>query len=327
MKEKKLTYSIAFSIISLFAVIIFNFFLPRLMPGDPLGFLMGGDDSALSREDYAYYYHEMGLDKPLIEQFSDYLANLFTGRLGYSYVQGRDVGEVIAEKIPRTLQVALPAWLITAILALILGMKAGSKRGGALDSSLTVGMVITDTVPTFLMAMLVLIVFSYEADLFPLGSLNSVAAPNGGIIFFFDRLWHLTLPVFTLVVVSLPKKYLLMRNLTAQSMREKYVLYAEARGVGKNRLLFFHVFPNICQPFIAMLGSSLGKTISGSVIVELIFSIDGMGMLVNDAVASLDYPTLAASLFVITVCIIFSQLISDILCYYVTPKREAEYEK
>lgn len=321
MTKKKLTYSVIFSVISLIAIIVFNFFLPRLMPGDPLGFLMGGDDAALSAEEYAYYFHQMGLDKPVIVQFFNYLGELFSGKLGYSYVQGRDVSAVIFEKIPRTLQIAIPAWIITAVLALVFGMNAGYKKGRALDSSITLTMVIIDTVPTFLMAMLIIIIFSYEANLFPLGSLNSINPPENGFLFFMDRLWHLTLPILTIVIVSLPKKYILMRNLTAQTVNEKYVLYARARGVSHGSLLYRHVFPNIGQPFISMLGTSFGRTVSGSVIVELIFSIDGMGMLVNNAISALDFPMLRAALLIISAFIIISQLISDIICYLITPKQ------
>lgn len=94
MSAKKLARSIIFSAVALAAIVIVNFFLPRLMPGDPLAFLIGADDSAISAEEYDEYYSEMGLDKPLSEQFADYLGNLFQGRLGYSFHHGRDVGEI-----------------------------------------------------------------------------------------------------------------------------------------------------------------------------------------------------------------------------------------
>lgn len=322
--KKKLTRSIIFSLVALVAVFVVNFFLPRLMPGDPLAFLIGADDSAISAEEYEEYYIAMGLDKPLGEQFADYVNDIFHGRLGYSYHYGRDVGEVLNEKIPRTLQIAFPAWIISALIALTLGLFAGYRRHGLLDGAASGAMVLLDAVPTFLMAMLLLILFSYTLGWLPFGSLNSAVVPSDPVLAFADRLKHLVLPVLTIVLVSAPKKYVMMRNVTARAMDEKYIVYARARGLSVGRVLFRHVFPNVGQPFISMLGTSFGKILSGSIVVEMIFSIDGMGALVNRAITDMDYPMLQAALMIIAVAVIFSNLIADMICLLLDPKRKRE---
>jgi len=292
------------------------------MPGDPLGHLIGADENTtISKEQYDEYYVRLGLDKSMGEQFLDYVDDVFHGRLGYSIHYGRDVGDVIGEKIPRTLQIALPAWIISALLAFWLGTLAGYKRHKPFDGIMTGAMVTADTVPTFLMAMVLLIVFAYELKLLPLGSLNSPIIPDNPLGAFADRLQHLILPVATIVLASTPKKYIMMRNVTAKAVDEKYIVYARARGLSQSAVLCRHVFPNVGQPFISMLGTSFGKILSGSIVVEMIFSIDGMGMLVNRAIGDMDYPMLQASLMIIAFSVVISNLIADIICLLIDPKQ------
>lgn len=324
MSAKKLARSIIFSAVALAAIVIVNFFLPRLMPGDPLAFLIGADDSAISAEEYDEYYSEMGLDKPLSEQFADYLGNLFQGRLGYSFHHGRDVGEILGDKLSRTLQIAFPAWIISAIIALLLGMLAGYKRHKIFDGITSSAMVVLDTVPTFLMAMLLLIIFAYGLGWFPFGALNSTVVPANAFLAFLDRLKHLVLPILAIVLASTPKKYLLMRNVTAKAVNEKYIVYARAKGLSTTTVLFRHIFPNVGQPFISMLGTSFGKILAGSIVVEAIFSIDGMGLLVSRAINDLDYPMLQGALLVISAAVIASNLFSDIICMLIGGRRGEE---
>lgn len=327
MSRKKLINSFIFSIVCLAAIFVVNFFLPRLMPGDPLTFLMGADESEFTQEDYDYYYHEMGLDKPLSEQFADYVKGLFKGKLGYSYHYGKDVGEVISQKIPRTLQIAFPAWIISVAIAYLLGTHAGYKRRGLADGIVTGGMVLIDTAPTFLVAILLLIVFAFEFKVLPLGSLNSVIVPSEPLHAFADRIKHLVLPVLTMVLVSTPKKYLLVRNAASQAMDEKYIVYARAKGVKPISIKTRHMFCNIGQPFISMAGTSFGQILAGSVVVEMIFSIDGMGMLTNRAITEMDYPMLQATLFIVASSVIVAHLITDMICIAITPRAKGELSK
>lgn len=190
-----------FSIVALVGIFVINFFLPRLMPGDPLANLVGADDKTITQEEYDALYHEMGLDLPLGKQFANYVADLFNGEWGYSYHQGKDVAGVILEKIPRTLQVTLPAWLLSALLACWLGLVAGNNKSRLTDVGITSGMMLVDAVPTFLLAILLLILFAFEWKILPSGGLNSPFAQNS----FPDRLLHLVLPVLTLTLVSTPK--------------------------------------------------------------------------------------------------------------------------
>ncbi len=314
---KKIGKSLIFSIIALVAIFVVNFFLPRLMPGDPLANLVGADEKAITQQEYDALYHEMGLDLPLGKQFANYVSDLFKGEWGYSYHQGKDVGGVIFEKIPRTLQITLPAWILSAVLACWLGLVAGNAKSRVKDIGITGGMMLADAIPTFLLAILFLILFAFEWQVLPSGGLNSPFAKNT----FADRLLHLVLPVVTLTIVSTPKKYLLVRNQSANIQDEPYMTYARAKGLNNVRLESVHAFPNISSAFISMLGTSFGHMIAGSIIIEKVFSIDGVGMLVNRAISDKDFPMLQGALLVIALSVIVSNFIADAIAVLSDPRQ------
>ncbi len=314
---KKIGKSLIFSIIALVAIFVVNFFLPRLMPGDPLANLVGADEKTITQQEYDALYHEMGLDLPLGKQFANYVSDLFKGEWGYSYHQGKDVGGVIFEKIPRTLQITLPAWILSAVLACWLGLVAGNAKSRVKDIGITGGMMLADAIPTFLLAILFLILFAFEWQVLPSGGLNSPFAKNT----FADRLLHLVLPVATLTIVSTPKKYLLVRNQSANIQDEPYMTYARAKGLNNARLESVHAFPNISSAFISMLGTSFGHMIAGSIIIEKVFSIDGVGMLVNRAISDKDFPMLQGALLVIALSVIVSNFIADAIAVLSDPRQ------
>lgn len=318
---KRLTKSLIFSLIALVAIFVVNFFLPRLMPGDPLANLVGADETTLTREQYDELYHEAGLDLPLGKQFANYVENLFKGEWGYSYHHGRDVGLVILEKIPRTLQITLPAWILSSIFALWLGLVCGNKKSSVVDVGISGVMMTFDAIPTFLLAIVFLILFAFEWKILPSGELNSPFSQN----VFADRLRHLVLPVLTLALASTPKKFLLVRNQAASISDRQYMSYARTKGLGDSRVCFVHSFSNISGVFVSMLGTSFGHMIAGSIVIEKVFSVDGVGMLVNRAIFDKDFPVLQGALLVIAVCVIASNFIADIIVVFCDPKqRRAE---
>lgn len=319
---KRIGKSLLFSIVALVAIFVVNFFLPRLMPGDPLGNLVGADESTMTKEEYDALYHEMGLDLPLGKQFKNYVSALFRGDWGYSYHRGADVGSIIVKNIPRTLQITLPAWIISAVLACWLGLVAGNGKSKIKDVTISGGMMIIDAVPTFLFAIILLILFAFEWDILPSGGLNSPNPDNVAT----DRLQHLILPVLTLVIASTPKKYLLVRNQSASIQDEPYMTYARAKGLGNARLEFVHTLPNISTAFISMLGTSFGHMIAGSIVIEKVFSIDGVGMLVNRAISDKDFPMLQGTLFVIAISVIASNFIADVIASLCEPRQRRSHE-
>lgn len=315
---KKYIKSIAVAVIAFGLIILLNFALPRLMPGDPVHYLTGIDEEVLNEAQYDYYYQELGLNLPVSQQFGRYMKSLFDGTLGYSYHYETTVAQLLKSRIPATLQIVLPAIVISSLLALWLGLLAGSKAGRRLDGFLSSSAVVINAVPAFLLAMALIIIFSLKLGWLPYGNLSSAIIGEEGA--FADRIGHLVLPVATLVIATTPSKYLLMRNSAAQAAREKYMVYANAKGLSFRRVRLRHLFPNVCQPFVAAVGMNIGAMLAGSVVVETVFSINGMGMLVSEAITDLDYPLLQGCLFVIACAVIVASVLTDAVCILTDPK-------
>ncbi len=325
---KKILKRIIICLICLFVVVCINFALPRVMPGDAVLMLTGVDEAAITDEQYEAYKEKLGLNKSLLEQFTTYLKGILRFDLGYSYHYNENVSSLIAKRIPATLQIAIPSIVISSLLALFLGTMAGYSSNEKLDAAITALCVATDSMPTFLVAMLLVSAFAYKLKLFPLSGLSSAYVRGGGLLAFFDRVHHLALPVLTMVITSLPSKFLLMKNTVRASRDSKYVLYAKARGLSDGKIKYTHILKNVSGPFVAAVGLNVGFILSGSMIIESIFSIRGMGSLFTDAVFSRDFPVLEGCLFVSALMVIISGVITDMVNILIDPKvRQAQNEK
>lgn len=311
---------LAAALCCLLLVTVMNFLLPRLMPGDPVLMLTGLQEGAVSAEQYAAYSQRLGLDQPVGQQLLDYMTGLLRGDLGYSYHRSASVGSLIAGRLPATLLVALPALLLSALLAVTLGGWAGLAQGSRWERGLTAVMLTLDAIPGFLLAMAAVYLFGFILGWLPLGGLA------GGVeATLWERLQHLLLPVWVVALGSLPGKYLLVRGSVAAQLSEKYPAYARARGLSGHRVLYRHIFPNACRPFIAMLGVNLGFVLSGSMVVETIFSIKGMGNLLYQSVQSRDLPTLQGCLLVTAVAVVGATLLADGALWLLEPRERRGY--
>ena len=313
MKKKIVT-----SVICLAVILVFNFALPRLMPGDTVLMLVGMDEGVVSADEYAFYAEKTGANKPLLQQFGEYLLGVFRGDLGYSYHHKAEVSQLILRRLPATLQLALPAVILSSLIALALGCLMGMKKGRPVENAVTGMQIALDAVPSFLLALLLLALFAFRLGWLPMGALNSLRVPEGGALR--DRIWHLILPVGTLVLGSVPPKYLMLCSTVARQREEKYVLYARSRGMGEAKIAFTQILPNICQPFLTMVGMNMGFLLSGSLVIENIFSIKGMGSLMMQAVIARDYPVLQGCLFVSALMVVLFHLLTDLLCLLLDPK-------
>ena len=322
---KKIGKDLIICVVCFMLVLLLNFALPRLLPGDPVAYLTGMDEEGMSAEKYQYYREALHLDEDVFSQFGFYIKDIFGGTLGYSYKKEMSVSSLIVPRLSATLQIVLPAILISSIIALVWGMSAGYRKKW-LDAISTPINVIANTVPTFLLGMVFIILLCFKARLFPYTALNSRGVEPGTAAYFFDRLHHLILPVATLVIAMLPSRFLLVRNLTAKERDTKTVLYARQRGQNATRIQYGYIFKNIAPTYINMVGRSIGAAVGGAVVIETVFSIKGMGSLLMDAVYSLDYPLMQGILFVTALCALIAVIVTDIVCVVVDPKARQEEE-
>lgn len=322
MKDYKKNMLLA--LVCFFLVVALNFFLPRLLPGDPVAYLTGFSEQEMTPAQVAFYQDALHLNEPLGMQFLHYLRSLVDGTLGYSYKKDAAVASLIRERLGYTLQITVPAVLLSAGIGLLWGLRCGYKKDGLADRLSTAAMIILNAVPAFLIGLGLMIVFCFQVKLLPYTGLNSPDAARGTAGYVLDRLRHLFLPVVTLTLSALPGRYLLVRNMAAAAADEKYILYAKQRGLPDGVIRRAYLLRAIAQPFITMLGMSVSLCVGGSVVMEKIFSIGGMGSLLTEAVYTLDYPLMQGILFVTTCIMVLSMLASDLACLLIDPKRKLE---
>lgn len=317
---KKYWNSIFTALVCFLVVILLNFILPRLLPGDPIAYLSGFAEEDMTSAQYEHYATALHLNESLPVQFGYYLRSLVDGSLGYSFKKEAVVSALIRDKIGSTLQITLPAVVLSTLLGLVWGLDCGYRKGSLRDSISTSALIVLNTVPAFLTALVLIILFCFQHRWFPYTSLSSAGMAPGVPGFLADRLHHLILPVLTLTIGAVPSRYLLMRNTVRKITGEKYVLYAKERGLSDRRVKYGYILKNIAQPFITMVGMSVSLCVGGSLVIENIFSVSGMGKLLTDAVYTLDYPLMQGILFVTTLIMVISIVTTDLICILIDPK-------
>ncbi|WP_371366805.1 ABC transporter permease [Sporomusa rhizae] len=305
--------------LTLFVVLSINFALPRLMPGDPVITLLGQDVTVVTNSNLAELRSKYGLDKSLGYQYAAYWQNLFQGELGYSSHYRQPVTETIKDHLSWTLALLMPVIAFSTLLATILGTFAGWKAGSKLDYTLTLGSLLTYSLPQFLIGMLLLKVFAFELRLFPLGGLGS-GSSDSALTNFLDTVWHLTLPVLALTISATAPKLLVMRNSAAKEQQQDYITYATAKGLSTCRILSVHLLRNACLPLLSLLALNIGFIVSGALVVEIVFSISGMGTLIYEAAIYRDYPLLQGCFLILTVFVVCINTLADFLYRIIDPR-------
>jgi len=304
--------------VTLFLILSLNFALPRMMPGDPVVNLLGEEalhnDPRVREELRAMY----GLDKPLHIQYASYLHSLTRLDLGYSIHKNLSVMELMSNRLFWTVILVFPSVVIGSLAALLLGSLAGFRNSSRTDLLLTALALFLYTCPPFLLAMSFVSIFAFHLGWFPLGNLTS--GGKSGIEYAIDVTWHLFLPILILSLLGASYKFLVVRNSVTQIFEEQFVVAARAKGLAERGILLKHVIRNVLPPFISMVALSFGFMVSGALIVEIVFSLNGMGTLIYDAVVSRDYPVMQGCFLVLTVFVLAANLAADMLYGIVDPR-------
>ncbi|MBA3416156.1 MAG: ABC transporter permease, partial [Chloroflexia bacterium] len=278
-------------------VVLLNFLLPRLLPGDPLAFGAGeGTDravpfSAATREQLRAYY---GLDQPLGRQFAAYLGDLARGDLGRSIARSAAVADLIRDRLPWTLGLVLVSLVVSALVGTTAGLLAGWAPGRLADRMLVSTASALAAIPEFLVAIALLLTFAVGLGWFPLFGGQTVFAANDGgggtANRVFDILRHLALPAAALVIAGAAPFVLLTRDATAALRREPWLTVARAKGLRERDIARRHAVPNIAFPLVTFLGLRLGAVLGGALVVERVFGVPGLGLLGFQAIRARDYP-------------------------------------
>jgi peptide/nickel transport system permease protein len=307
-------------VLVLVVAITLNFFLPRLMPGNPLALLAGVDVGLMTPEQRAEVLVRAGLDRPLWQQYVDYWGDLLRGDLGYSYRQKRPIGEMLLNALPWTLLLTGAALLVSSLVGIVLGAISGWRRAGMVDVSLLWSMIALNSLPSFWLGMLMISLVSVQWGWLP--SFGAVTPASGyvGWARVVDIAEHAAMPVLTLAIVSLPNVYITMRYSMLGVLGEEFIRTARAKGLRESAVLFRHVLRNALAPVVTILALRLGYAFGGTVVIETVFSYPGLGRLIYESVGGRDYPVMQAAFLLFTVAVLLSNLIADLLYPLLDPR-------
>ncbi|MGH9149770.1 MAG: ABC transporter permease [Acidimicrobiales bacterium] len=301
--------------VTLWALVTLVFFLPRLLPGDPLRQLEDADSATFVhdpavRERLAAYH---GLDRPLLEQYGSYLSSLARGDLGWSISQNTPVATLMRNRLPWTLLLTGSALALSSAISFLAGVTAAWNRGRLADRALIVVLSASRAIPEYAIASALLIGFAVILPIFPqAGARTPFASYASPLAAVGDVAFHLALPLTALTLGLAANKFLIVRNTVLATLGEDYMVLARAKGLSRRRLKYRHSGRNALLPFVTALGVQAGFAVSGSLFVETIFNYPGMGTLVERAVAARDYPLLQGCFILLAVVVLVANLVVEL---------------
>jgi peptide/nickel transport system permease protein len=277
-------------------------------------------DEAITRIKSSY-----GLDKPVLVQFFVWIREIAMGNFGFSFIYRKPVIDCIFDAFLSTLIIGLPALIYSFGLGIVVGVQLARKKGKAVDKLVSSFLLILYSIPTFWVGIIFVLVFSYVLGFFPPSGLRSFNFSEMSFLEkIFDLFWHIFLPSFTLGIAPMSAVARFVRTHTLKVLSQTYVKMAKAKGLEERLIFYRHVLPNALLPVVTLFGLYLPVFLAGSVVVEEIFSIPGLGKLAIDSIFQRDYPlTVGITLFV-SFIVILGNLISDILYTIFDPRIRLE---
>jgi peptide/nickel transport system permease protein len=297
-----------------FAISALIFFASRLSPIDPINALIS-PDAASDPANLELLREQLGLNDHIVIQYFNWLREIATGNFGYSIQSGQAISEILALRMPATLELVLSALVLSTILALTIGLFAGANRGGLADKASRILAVIGIAVPDFFIGLAFLNVFAYNLGWLPTGQRISPGQTT-----FFDRLPHLILPVATLTVAMLAVLIRYTRNSVLDTLNKDFVKTARSKGVPEWKVLFSHVFRNSLGPVMVILAFRLPLLVGGSILVETVFQWPGIGSTVVAAVSASDFPVIMVISMLIAMVILVASFLVDIVKSILDPR-------
>jgi peptide/nickel transport system permease protein len=297
------------AVVVLIIVSLIVFVAVRLLPGDPiLLYLSQEERETLTEEHVKAIRHQFGLDKPLVMQYTDWMSGLFRGDFGTSLFYREDVSKLLMERLPVTLYLGLIAFVMSAVLGISAGMFSALRRGSFLDGVVTMFANTGIGVPIFWLGILMIYLFS----------LNLRWLPVCGYVSPLDDFWlstkHLIMPVICLMIFGLASGARQTRSSMLEVIRQDYIRTAWAKGLEEHTIVLRHAMKNGLIPIITLMGTAISHILGGSVLIETVFNIPGMGRLAVSAVLSQDYAIVQAVVLLTGMMVVLFNLLVDI-CY------------
>lgn len=333
---------LGWALVTILFVIVLNFFLFRILPGDPAR--AGIRDPRLTKEAVEAIRVRFGLDKPVINcfetlnplktgscavnplqtQFFIYAGNLLRGEFGFSYHSNRPVIDVLVERLWNTLILIGAGEILAILIGLTIGVLAAWKVRTAVDYSALVTSLVAWSLPTFWLGIILLFIGSRQFGL-PIGGMSTPGASfDSRWEYYLDVARHMFLPTLTFTIVFVGEYMLIMRSTMIEVLSEDFILTAKAKGLSAYQTLRVHALRNSMLPIVTIIALNLGFIVAGAIQIETVFSWPGIGQMIYEAVERRDYPVLQGAFLVIAIAVVFANLSADLLYSYLDPRVRAE---
>ena len=310
---------IVLGFVLLIAVIVLNFLLLQLAPGDVVDSMLaeaGGGDPVLA----AKLRMEYGLDQPIYVQLFKYLGQVLSGDLGYSFYYDDTVSTLILGHLPATLMLTLSALVLAVSIGTLFGVYAAIKPRGIFSNFVTVFSLLGYATPVFWLGMIILLVFALYLPIFPAFGIRSIPEPENLFDRILDVINHLVLPTFTLAILYLANYSRISRASMLDVLGADYIRTARTKGLSEFKVIFKHALKNAALPVVTLAGLQLGHIFSGAVLVETVFSLPGLGPLLYESIVRRDYPVILGVLFGAASMTIVANIITDLVYKRMDPR-------
>lgn len=299
------------SVIVFLLICFLSYMILFLIPGDPVYSMYGAN---ITQEQYQMYYEQLQLDQPLIVRFSNWFLNFMKGDFGYSTKYRIDVNQLIGDRLPVTMWIGIWSLVITAVVGILFGVIAAVTRGRWQDNVITVFANVGSTVPLFWLGVLGVYIFSIKLGWLPSSGYTSPLKDFG------MNVKQSLMPVIAMAFCQVATIARLTRSNMLEVINEDYVRTARAKGLAENAVLVGHVIPNAISPIINMIGMLFRVVVAGSVAIEKVFNIPGMGQLMVNSITSKDVNPLQACIVIISAVVLIVNLIVDVIYALVDPR-------
>ena len=320
--QRRLGAKLVGAVLSLAFVLVFNFFLFRVLPGDPAKNLTR--NRLVPAEQVEVLRESFGLGKPLPQQFASYVGDTLTGDLGISYKFRRPVSEVIAERIWPTVLLLGLSTVLSTVIGLWIGIRGAWRRGSVFDRVSLGASLALYAMPEFWLGILLLILFGVGVGgfpgLFPTGGLSSPNTELASLAGIVDVARHLFLPCLTLTLAYIAEYALVMRSSLLDELGEEYLTTARAKGLRDALVLRRHAVPNALLPTTTLIFLNLGFVVSGAITIETVYSWPGLGLLSYEALRTPDYPLLQGVFLLFSAAVILANVVADLLYASLDPR-------
>jgi len=319
----------------MFGVAVVVFLFMRLTPGDPVDIMMG-QGGAVSAGEMEQLRSEFHLDEPLHAQLWLFLKNAVRGDLGYSYTQKRPVSELIAERLPATIELALGSLLFSLIVAIPIGILSAVRQHSLLDQFSMAGAFLGISMPPFWLGIIMILLFAVRLHWLPVQGrldygiplqyvtgfyvLDSILTRNGPALV--SSIEHLILPSICLGAAVAAVVARVLRSSMVDALRQDYVAFARAKGQSESLVVMKHALRNALIPTVTVIGLQIGILLGGNMIVETVFSWPGLGRMVVDAIFKRDFPLVQGTVMIYAFTFVIANLVVDVLYTYLNPKIE-----